>query len=312
MTKIGHEFFNLEPNRIDGRYYGYCPPYGRLNITRLGANRKDEFVDNVLVIYTKKVRGSSSREVIAFTDNARVFRQVITNPELERNILQEGKIVDCSYGIVSDNLYDLKEYPEKFIIHSSKYSRSLFRGQRVYKGSYPDLDKKVIAFLERYLDAISDEDSLVFQRRVQEESVSSTESSSNTWSLQPQYVLAGGSKAVSKNAHTSKLSLLHSGFKCAIDHSHSTFQTARGVQYMEGHHLIPCTYQNATRFWDERKRNIDCEEIIVCLCPTCHRQVHFGSTEEKKAILKVLHKKQIMKLKSVGLGITFEELINLY
>ena len=32
------------------------------------------------------------------------------------------------------------------------------------------------------------------------------------------------------------------------------------------------------------KKNIDCIENIVCLCPTCHRRIHFGSDEEKRAI----------------------------
>ena len=81
---------------------------------------------------------------------------------------------------------------------------------------------------------------------------------------------------------------------------------------MEGHHLIPCTCSNASRIWKQRKRNIDCKENIVCLCPTCHRRVHFGSNEEKKSILHTLYKHQIKKLKSVGLELSFDDLLDLY
>ena len=312
ITKTGHECYNLIPNEHDGKYYGYCPPYGNIDITRLGANPADEYIDGVVVVYTQKVRGSSDRLIIAFTDNARVYRKKMIDPGLERLILEDGNEIDCSYSIVSENLYDLNDYPVKFIIRSSKYSSSLFRGQRVFKGKHPELDGEVIAYLERYLDDVSDEDTLVFQRIIQEEAVSIGESSSDSWSHEPQYMVSGGSKAVSKNAHTSKLALLHAGYKCAVSPSHSTFMTSKGVQYMEGHHLIPCTYSNAEYFWKERKRNIDCEENIVCICPTCHRRVHFGSKEEKEAVLNILYMHQVKRLKSVGLGVSFEELMNFY
>jgi len=73
LKKTGHECFNLDKNPVDGRYYGYCPPYGNIDITKLGAGKGDVSIDDVLVIYTKKVSGSSDREVIAFTESATVF-----------------------------------------------------------------------------------------------------------------------------------------------------------------------------------------------------------------------------------------------
>ena len=311
LTKTGHECYNLEPNPHDGKFYGYCPPHGSLNIERLGAKSSDAYVEGVIIVYTQKVRGSSNREIIAFTDNAKVYRDTHTEPELDRKIIEDGEEVDCSYCIVSDNLYNLREYPFKFIIDTSARPK-MFRMQRFYKGTYAYLDKDIIDYLEKYLDDTSDEDTLVFQRIVQEEAVNNEEPVSNNSEKEPQFVVSGGSKAVSKNAHVSKLALLHSGFNCAGDASHKTFQTSKGVQYMEGHHLIPCTYSNAVKYWEERGRNIDCEENIVCLCPTCHRQVHFGSKEERESILKVLYSQQIKKLDSAGLALSFEELIALY
>lgn len=311
QTRIGHEDYNLRPSYYDGRFYGYCPPHGGLDITRLGASSKDEFIDGVVVVYTQKRAGSADREIIAFTDDARVYREKKIEPKLRRKIIEDGEEIDCAYCVVSDTLYDLKGYSSKFIIRTSTINPYLFRGQRCYKGTYPTLDKEVIQYLQRYLDDVIDDDSLVFQRVIQEEDVSPKDSSSN-WADEPQYVISGGSKAVSKSARTSKLALIHAGFKCAVSASHTTFQTAKGVQYMEGHHLIPCTFSNSTRFWEERKRNIDCEENIVCICPTCHRRVHFGSQAEKESVLKTLYVSQIKRLESVGLGLSLEELLNLY
>ncbi len=312
ITRIGHECYNLVPNELDGRYYGYCPPFGSLDIARLGAAKSDEYIDGVIVVYTQKIKGSSDREIIAFTDNARVYREKHKDPLLGRVIFDEGSYEHCSYSIVSDNLYNLNDYPIKYRIRSSKYSPSLFRGQRVFKGKHPELDKEVLAYLERYLDDVRDEDTLVFQRLVQEENVSPNESIPDGSKSEPQYIVSGGSKAVSKNPRFAKLALLHAGFRCAGDSSHTTFMTAKGVPYMEGHHLIPCTYTNAARFWEECERNIDCEQNIVCLCPTCHRKVHFGSKEERESILKIIFKGQKDRLESAGLVITFDELLRLY
>lgn len=312
VTRVGHECYNLVPNELDGRYYGYCPPFGSLDITRLGAARSDEYIDGVIVVYTQKIKGTSDREIIAFTDNARVYREKRKDPSLGRIIFEGGSYEHCSYSIVSDNLYNLNDYPVKYRIRSSKYSSSLFRGQRVFKGKHPELDKEVLAYLERYLDDVSDEDTLVFQRLIQEETVTPGESTSDGSKSEPQYVVSGGSKAVSKNPRFAKLALLHAGFCCAGNPSHTTFLTAKGFPYMEGHHLIPCTYANASRFWEQRERNIDCEENIVCLCPTCHRMVHFGAKEEKESILRTIYKGQKKALESVNLDLPFDELISLY
>ena len=53
-------------------------------------------------------------------------------------------------------------------------------------------------------------------------------------------------------------------------------------------------------------------ENIVCICPVCHRQVHFGSKTEKEAILKVLYDYQIGSLRKAGLELTYKELLSYY
>lgn len=81
---------------------------------------------------------------------------------------------------------------------------------------------------------------------------------------------------------------------------------------MEGHHLIPCTAANASYYWEEYGVNIDCIENIVCLCPTCHRQIHYGAPDVKVELLKDLFERQKAKLKSVGIDIDFKTLKALY
>ena len=152
QTKVGHEYYNLLASPFDGRYYGYCPPYGNIDIKKLGAGSKDAFIKDVVVVYTTKIKNSNNRIVIAFTDCATIHKNSITNTKLERTILQDGEIKHCTYSIESDYIYNLESYPQKLIIEIRKYNPYMFRGQRFYKGTYKILDERIIRYLENYLD----------------------------------------------------------------------------------------------------------------------------------------------------------------
>ena len=65
----------MEPNEVDGRFYGYIPPLDNPNIKRLGASAADNYVDGVMVIYVKKLPNSNNRHIVAFTDNAKVYAE---------------------------------------------------------------------------------------------------------------------------------------------------------------------------------------------------------------------------------------------
>ena len=66
------------------------------------------------------------------------------------------------------------------------------------------------------------------------------------------------------------------GHRCEHDASHETFiARASGQAYMEGHHLIPMKYQA------QFDCGIDVYANVVCLCPICHRLLHFGREPER-------------------------------
>lgn len=117
---------------------------------------------------------------------------------------------------------------------------------------------------------------------------------------------------VTKNATVSKQALINAKYVCAGNHAHATFETTKGQPYMEGHHLIPCTYTNAKYYWEKQGVNIDCQANIVCLCPTCHRLIHYGANNVKRALIEKLYKETKEKLESIGIILTQEELLKLY
>lgn len=309
-TRIGHESFNLTKNDKGKGYYGYCPRSGKLNTIELGGRREDEFVDGVIVVYTEKIPKSSERKIVAFTDNARVYRDLQHDPSLERTITENGKKTDIGYGVRSDILYNLKDYPVELRIKSSEGRSNLFRMQRFYKGRHKELDEQILAYLEAFLNDETNWNSSLMS--VVEDPNPDEEGTGCNYKTQPRFAAANGGEIVSKNVRVRDKAMRKASYRCEYDDRHQTFQTSNGLPYMEGHHLIPCTPTNTRIFFKKSGVNIDCEENIVCLCPTCHRRVHFGSKEEKETILRKLWESRVDVLKDIGLDITFDDLLNLY
>lgn len=312
-NNTGHEVLNLEPNDIDGRFYGYLPPHDNPNIEKLGALPTDDYVDGVMVVYVKKQPNSSNRQIVAFTDNARVYAKSQSGASLNRFITDNGERVECTYTIASDYIYDLRTKPDSFLFNVSGDDLQMFRNQRFYTGRRPKQEVKMLQWLTDFLQRKVKEDDnndLDFQRKIQE--AECNVALSETSKQQPTYNDGISGRTVAKKVHISKQAIREARYKCSFDETHETFLTNKELPYMEGHHLIPCTSFNSEYYWSHFKRNIDCVENIICLCPTCHRRIHFGSKDEKETIITDLYKKRIRSLSAVGLDISLEELLSLY
>jgi hypothetical protein len=312
---IGHELFNLDKNPIDCNFYGYCPPYDGVAITKFGASSKDQYIDDVLVVYVCKKANSNNREIIAFCLSARLFKTGQSGEGLSRQFIdKDKKSVVSTYSVESDNLYNLKNRFNKFEIKISEYKNQMFRKQRFYGGTYPDLDKKIIEYIASVLEdkAILDNDDVDVQEDIQISQPANLEVIQNS-SNKPLYIENGNhGKIIVKDSRISKSALIDAKYTCAIDISHKTFITRNKLPYMEGHHLIPCTVMNSEYFMKRFNKNIDCFENIVSVCPNCHREIHYGEWNSKSEKIRILFRKQQLRLKSVGILITEDELLKLY
>lgn len=95
-------------------------------------------------------------------------------------------------------------------------------------------------------------------------------------------------------------------YHCEIDARHKTFVTRRNDQlYLEGHHLIPISYQN------KFERSLDVYANIIGLCPNCHRQLHFGKKSEVKDILKGLYDLRAERLVKSGIEVSKDDFLAL-
>lgn len=106
--------------------------------------------------------------------------------------------------------------------------------------------------------------------------------------------------------------LKKSHYKCEYSsicsEAHDTFLTKKKVPYLECHHLIPMKAQK------DFAVNLDREENVVPLCPTCHAAIHYGTKDVREKILRALFNNRIGKLKNCAghIEISFEDLLSKY
>lgn len=102
-------------------------------------------------------------------------------------------------------------------------------------------------------------------------------------------------------------SIESAGYLCEVNPEHQTF-TARstGHPYMEGHHALPMKYQ------DKFDKSLDVYANIICLCPVCHRLLHYGVETEKENVLNKIYYDRSDRLAASGIKISkadFEKLV---
>ena len=148
------------------------------------------------------------------------------------------------------------------------------------------------------------------QREIRECNVYDKEELKRANTRNPEKTSRSNNARYKTDARISKTVLKENNYICEIEkltgNKHKTFDTNKGIQYMEGHHLIPMKAQK------NFENNIDRSDNICCLCPNCHRAIHYGTIEEKKSRLILLYNQKIEKLKKSNIYIDIEELINKY
>lgn len=96
-------------------------------------------------------------------------------------------------------------------------------------------------------------------------------------------------------------------YRCENDPTHATFQSRRtGQSFMEPHHLIPLSKQYLF------ENDIDITSNIISLCPICHSQIHYGTTDEIKGLLRKFLNLRSEDLLACGIPIDEDTLFALY
>ncbi|MGF3183824.1 HNH endonuclease [Facklamia sp. P12945] len=114
------------------------------------------------------------------------------------------------------------------------------------------------------------------------------------------------SKTIPRNSYYAQKAKENAGWKCEVNKKHKTFLTKNNKPYMEAHHLLPMFAELNYDY------SIDFPENIVCLCPTCHMQLHHGRENDKKTIIKKLYNERKDFYKKRGIDLTLSELLEYY
>lgn len=86
------------------------------------------------------------------------------------------------------------------------------------------------------------------------------------------------------------------GYACEMDASHQTFiSEASKKPYMEGHHVLPMNNQEYFSV------SLDVYANIICLCPVCHRQIHYGLKQDRIDMAKRIYDARIPRLINCGI-----------
>jgi len=95
-------------------------------------------------------------------------------------------------------------------------------------------------------------------------------------------------------------------YKCEINRQHETFIANNTRKpYMEGHHAIPMRLQGGF------DTSLDVYANIVCLCPLCHRKVHYGMKQERSYLLQNIYEERAARLEKSGIVLSRSEFLEL-
>ncbi|WP_186807073.1 MrcB family domain-containing protein [Priestia megaterium] len=109
------------------------------------------------------------------------------------------------------------------------------------------------------------------------------------------------------NPKVTKRALINAQYRCEYDASHITFvNDTTGMNYVEGHHLIPLSAQGEFNY------SIDVPQNIISLCPNCHRKIHKASKEQKKVMIHKLYTSRKDALIKKGIITTQEHIESFY
>lgn len=103
-----------------------------------------------------------------------------------------------------------------------------------------------------------------------------------------------------------KQSIEMANYSCEIDNEHESFiAESSHRKYMEGHHAIPTYQQNHFEY------SLDVYANIICLCPLCHRRIHYGLKQDRISMLQQIYDVRSERLAQSGIYVSRNDFVAL-
>lgn len=144
----GGEIFNFEPN--NGKMYGYVRlPNGEdknINITRIGAKKRDKYIDEVTVIWVATLKNYGTF-IVGYYKNAKIFSEVQNPDETDVDRYYEEKQENINYRVVADidNCFLIPEEKRIFKIDGFGHSNIWYA-----ENERKEFFEEIINYLNKY------------------------------------------------------------------------------------------------------------------------------------------------------------------
>lgn len=189
-------------------------------------------------------------------------------------------------GIISDHIYEIVNLQElnnlvEWLLKDEEFTEWNLRGHRMYSSA-----------LKWYRDFSNGRDFESWNDKVGVFDVP----------VEPPAHKVGETNGWYRSTIIRKQVIQLAGYRCEIDGNHQSFiAESTHMPYMEGHHIIPMQKQG------EFDTSLDVYSNIVCLCPVCHRRIHYGLVSDRKMMLDHLYTLRADRLHKSGIDLSRNE-----
>ena len=84
---------------------------------------------------------------------------------------------------------------------------------------------------------------------------------------------------------------------------------SRMLGYEAGTYLVPASWKCSMVWSAYMGLSLDVYSNIICLCPLCHRKIHYGMENEKKIMLDSIYAKRSSRLAKSGIRMSQDEFV---
>ena len=96
------------------------------------------------------------------------------------------------------------------------------------------------------------------------------------------------------------------GYLCEMNNSHKTFiSESTNKPYMEGHHALPMNAQVSFSV------SLDVYANIICLCPICHRKIHYGLRDDRVSMIRQIYDQRGFRFAKSGIEISRDDFVDI-
>ncbi|PKE38758.1 HNH endonuclease [Macrococcoides caseolyticum] len=121
--------------------------------------------------------------------------------------------------------------------------------------------------------------------------------------IRPEPIIVNNIKRYRRNLLEVRKAKDFASYLCEYDNKHLTFENNfDNNPYIEAHHLIPMATQGLFQY------NIDFADNIICLCPNCHRRIHYGVKSDKSEMVQKFYKERHEKIEDYKVDIKYNDL----